>query len=81
MLTSFRAVTSPKGPYLLGIDFCHIPNRSIVYRKGVQGAEPTQDFVHENTGMAGVIPAWRIIDVLFSDELREMRKQTEKDED
>jgi hypothetical protein len=59
----------PKGPYLLGIDFCHIHRQSIV--NNVAGDEI--GYVKENTGMAGVIPAWKIVEVLKSDELETIR--------
>ncbi len=69
---------SPKGPYLLGIDWCHILKKNTV--RGRDG-EKLEDgsFVRENTGMAGVIPAWKIAEVLNSDELESMRKQSVKE--
>jgi hypothetical protein len=64
---------SPKGPYLLGIDFCHLNNQIRVRDK--QGEELEEGWiVKENTGMAGVIPAWKIHELLFCDELSEQRR-------
>ena len=65
---------SPKGPYLLGIDWCHLHNRhSVRDREGVAIGT-----VQENTGMAGVIPAWKIKEVLDLEELAMARKRDEK---
>jgi hypothetical protein len=72
-LEDFRVVYSPKGPYLLGIDWCHLPVRATVrYR---DSEEPTNLVLDENSGMAGVIPAWKIIEVLYSERLTNMRRQ------
>jgi hypothetical protein len=63
---------NPKGPYLLGIDFCHIHRKVSVREKN--GNEVSDGwYVEENTGMAGVIPAWKIVEVLNVEELRAMR--------
>jgi hypothetical protein len=67
-LDSMEPFMNPKGPYLLGIDWCHIPRKSLV--RAVDGSPVDGNwYVDENTGMAGVIPAWKIIDVLNSEEL------------
>jgi len=61
-----------KGPYLLGIDFCHINRKAhILDSKGEKVEEKW--YVEENTGMAGVIPAWKIAEVLNLEELIAMR--------
>jgi len=66
------ANNSPKGPFLLGIDFCHIPRRAhIVDANGKKIEEKW--YVEENTGMAGVIPAWKIAEVLNLEELKAIR--------
>jgi hypothetical protein len=73
-MDAFNAHTSAKGPYLLGIDFCHIQRKYNV--RDAHGAEVSEGlFVMENTGMAGVIPAWRIAEVLDRDELKDKRKE------
>jgi hypothetical protein len=64
---------NPKGPFVLGIDFCHLDRKTKVN-------EPNGDavsegwYVKENTGMAGVIPAWKIAEILDYEELRAMRQ-------
>ena len=66
----------PKGPYLLGIDWCHIQSTNPVREKN---GEVTSEgwIVQANTGMAGVIPAWKINEALNVDELVSIRKQNE----
>jgi hypothetical protein len=51
-----------KGPWLLGIDWCHMNDKS-----------------GQNTGMAGVIPAWKILEVLNLDVLKSMREQADEE--
>lgn len=66
----------PKGPYLLGIDWCHIPRRAPV--RNASGSPVDGDwYVEENTGMAGVIPAWKIMEVLNCEELVMQRKEAD----
>lgn len=77
--SEMTASLAAKGPYLLGIDFCHIPRQATVRRRITGGTETTDLFVDENTGMAGVIPAWRIIEVLFREDLIEARRKAERD--
>ena len=71
---ALRATCSAKGPFLLGIDWCHIPRRAVV--RATNG-DPIQYgwYVEENTGMAGVVPAWKIAEVLNCEELMEARKK------
>jgi hypothetical protein len=64
--------TRPKGPFLLGIDFCHIRRKANVLTPDGKKVEDKL-YVEENTGMAGVIPAWKIAEVLNLEELRAMR--------
>jgi hypothetical protein len=67
---------NPKGPYLLGIDWCHIPRKApIRSRDGLPIEEGW--YVEENTGMAGVIPAWKIRDILDDEELKMQRKSAD----
>jgi len=68
----------PKGPYLLGIDWCHIPRRTPV--RNAAGEPVDGDWhVEENTGMAGVIPAWKISEVLNCEEFRMQRKEADNE--
>ena len=60
--TAFDSM-NPKGPYLLGIDWCHLCDTSPVTDKDGKKLEYGWK-VSQNTGMAGVIPAWKIAEVL-----------------
>src|SRR5262249_18623576 len=55
------------GPWLLGIDWGHVPLWRPVYERGplLNERHKTEDFeVDANTGMAYVLPAWRILELL-----------------
>jgi hypothetical protein len=71
-----RAAIGGKGPYLLGIDCCHLKYKTKVL--GGDGQETGNTF-SENTGMAAVIPAWRIAEILDSEELMKIREEMEND--
>jgi hypothetical protein len=64
------------GPWLLGVDFGHLPVWQDVYKKD----EKTKaDFkVNANTGIAGVIPAWRILNILEDKKLKTLRAKDER---
>ncbi len=63
------------GPYLLGIDFGHIPLRSPVYDK----KRKTDFEVQTNTGIAGVVPVWKITELLMTPKLVEERAQEDEE--
>jgi hypothetical protein len=67
------------GPWLLGIDWCHISNLAPIMKLNDQGrrvaVEPKQ-WADANTGMAGVIPAWRIQEIIELPELVMQREKT-----
>jgi Trypsin-like peptidase domain len=78
-----KASIARKGPYLLGIDWCHLQSKAYVVidvdSSGNDVRHPDRWFVNQNSGMAGVIPAWKILDILESKELMEQRrKETER---
>ncbi|MGI9102680.1 MAG: S1 family peptidase [Terriglobales bacterium] len=68
-----RADTVPT--YLLGIDWGHAKNRSPVFD---EEGHKTKLTVEENTGMAHVAPAWKIRELLYSEELVKDRKKDEQ---
>ena len=67
---------APKGPFLLGIDFCHL-NKNVRVRDAADRPHPEEWFVRENTGMAGVVPAWKIAEVLNVEFLTVARHELE----
>ncbi len=75
---TIRQFTAAKGPYLLGIDWCHIHRQAMVLNR--DGREIQEKwYVEENAGMAGVVPAWKIAEVLQYDEFVEARQQKTKE--
>jgi len=66
----------PKGPYLLGIDWCHLQARVPLIDK--DGKPVDGLFVEQNSGMAGVIPAWKILEAINSEEQLMARRKDEK---
>jgi hypothetical protein len=69
---------SLEGPWLLGIDWCHLPNYEPIYQSDKETRVAGNWVARSNTGMAGVIPAWRLFDFLNIGELVVQRRQ--KDE-
>jgi hypothetical protein len=67
---------TPKGPYLLGIDFSHL-NKNVRVRDAADRPHPEGWFVRENAGMAGVAPAWKIAEVLNDEFLTVARHELE----
>jgi Trypsin-like peptidase domain len=51
------------GPWLVGIDYCHIYDKEKIFDKETDEPIPNME-VHSNTGMMGVIPAWRLTEIL-----------------
>ena len=67
-----------KGPWLLGIDWCHLNNLEPIMERGGNTRAPGDYVVKSNTGMAGVIPAWKITELLNIDEFRAAREQEDE---
>jgi hypothetical protein len=73
-----KGYSAGKGPWLLGIDWCHLTNlEQVLERDGkTEVAEGWQ--VKSNTGMMGVIPAWLLAELLDRRELVAQRKQQDE---
>ncbi len=68
----------PLGPWLLGIDWCHLPNEEPIFNVQGSGRVRREDMVAQsNTAMAGVVPAWLLADLLDEEEL--VRQRDEED--
>jgi hypothetical protein len=62
------------GPLLLGIDFGHIPHWDRVFQFPLNKKRRETDYKAEsNTGIAGVVPSWKIIDILNAPKLADVR--------
>ena len=66
------------GPWLLGVGWCHLHDYEPVYQADKETRTSPAQWVKSRSGMAGVIPAWRLRALLETDELVEQR--TQKDE-
>jgi len=76
--TNRPKMTFKAGPFLMGIDFCHLFNKDRVISD--ETGRPTNDcHVRSNTGMMGVIPMWRIMDVIDNPKMKKLRDQLEQD--
>jgi hypothetical protein len=62
------------GPWFLGIDWGHVPLWQTVYEADKQTAASSGHLIEANTGIACVIPAWRLFDILKSEEFVKSRK-------
>lgn len=63
------------GPFLLGIDWFHPHNYEELHDEKMEPISPKK-YVKASTGMAGVIPAWRLSDLINCDELKTQRAKT-----
>jgi Trypsin-like peptidase domain len=67
------------GPWLLGVDWCHISNYEPIFES--EGGKRTRraDLVaRSNTSMAGVIPAWLLMDLLNAEEFVKQREEDDR---
>jgi hypothetical protein len=69
----FLAHMKAKGPYLFGIDFCHLNTIEPVREKNGDRV-PAGWTVRTNSGMAGVIPVWKITELLNQKDLVDKRR-------
>lgn len=67
------------GPALLGIDWCHLHSKEPVREKGEDGP-PVEEgwWVKTNSGMMGVIPVWKLVELLDTPEVKTMVEEEEK---
>ncbi|MGA2832968.1 MAG: hypothetical protein ABSE55_07845 [Terracidiphilus sp.] len=63
------------GPLLLGIDFGHLPHWDEVH----QGKRKTDYRSLSNSGIAGVVPSWKIMDLLDTPALVEERRKGDEE--
>ena len=67
-----------KGWWLLGVDWCHLQDTGYVREKKAGKETTRKSFVEVSTGMAGVIPAWKILEVFSTEELVKQRQTKDK---
>lgn len=66
------------GPWLLGVDYCHLRWDEKVWNK-ITGDPVSEDwFVKSNTGMMGVVPAWKLMDIIEGPEMEPIMKEAKQ---
>jgi hypothetical protein len=65
------------GPFLLGINYCYLRSQEPV--RSASGQEMHDWFVNANTGMMGVIPSWRLNDIIDGVEMKRLKEKVEAD--
>lgn len=70
-------VLDPPGR-VLGINYCHLPVKSFV--KIIEDGEEreTDYYVTTPSGMAAIVPAWKISDILEMDQLKRQREEEDR---
>jgi hypothetical protein len=68
---------TPGEPVLLGINWGHLHESVPVYQPGGERAAE-KFYVQQNTGLAAVVPAWRITEILENEDLAETREEGRK---
>jgi hypothetical protein len=63
------------GPWLLGIDWGHLPLWKPVFERHDFDIRLDNHWVEQNTGIACVLPAWHILDTLNDEELAKERQK------
>ncbi|MDQ3426963.1 MAG: hypothetical protein M3477_03960, partial [Gemmatimonadota bacterium] len=67
------------GPWLLGLDYGHLPLIERVRSKTDEEPVPSGEFVRSNSGVMGVVPAWRLLDLLNMPEVVQVRDKHERE--
>ena len=73
------ALTLTLGPWLLGVDWGHILDWQKVYEPDKKTRASGDWVVKKNTGMAGIVPAWRLAQLLDSEELKADRQKKDQE--
>lgn len=60
----------PLGPWLIGINYCYIKTEEPVINRSTHSPANEDWFVRSNTGMMGVIPVWKISDILDGTDMK-----------
>lgn len=71
------SVSMARGPWLLGVDHCHLFMKEPL--RDAAGQVLGRSFVRSNTGMMGVVPAWRLQEMFSLPDMRSIL-ETDKEE-
>ena len=67
------------GPLLLGVDWGHIPRKDYLYDPDTGRRLPNQYYIKSNSNMAGVVPAWKLYELLNIPKLVKEREINEQE--
>jgi hypothetical protein len=65
----------PDEVWLIGIDHGHLPDHKRVLERDKETPVPDEWYVEQNSGVMGVVPAWKIREILEGETLVERRKK------
>lgn len=71
-------LTGDKGPWLLGVGFGHLPIYEPVFLKDRQTPAPDGLVAEANSGQMGVIPAWKVLELLNEPYFADPRAQQDR---
>jgi hypothetical protein len=79
LTTTFVAAQGTWAPWLLGIDWGHLPLWKPVYADKSLDNPVRDHWIEQNTGIACILPAWHILDLLINEEkfVKERKKDKE----
>ncbi len=66
-------------PRLLGVNWGHLKARGKSYVQDEQGARVPDLYVRQNSGVAAVVPAWKITELLQIGKLKTMREEQRRE--
>jgi hypothetical protein len=66
------------GPWLMGIDFCHILSKDRIYSDATSKPLNQDWHIRSNTGMMGVIPTWKMMEVVDGAQMKKVRESLEQ---
>lgn len=69
----------PSGPWLLGVNYSYLRSKKKIFSDETPKTRPVNEhwFVDSNTGMMGVVPAWKLAKLLEEPAIMEAKRQAE----
>lgn len=73
-----RIAITPQTSWLLGIDWAHLPVIERVKQSDAKTDVSQGHVVLSNSGQMAVVPAWKLLELLYTDDLIESRREADK---
>lgn len=67
-----------RGPFLLGVDWCHLFGKEYIRDPATGDPIPNGPYVRSNTGIAAVVPAWYLAELLNSKNIKDQRAEEDE---